>query len=78
MGYLSRGLNLGYSALHGGFGFVSGLFGRVLSLGQAIPNNEVQGSNTTQRGTKEDGLEGSVTRRDPQQFYNGNQVCALS
>lgn len=78
LGYLSRGLNLGYNTLHGGLGFVSGLFGRVLSLGQAIPyNDEVQGSNTTQRGTKGDGLQGSVTGRDPQQFYNGNQVCAL-
>lgn len=78
-GYLSRGANLGYNALHVGLEFVSGLFGRVLSLGQAIPyNDEVQESNSTQRRTKGEGLEGSVTVRDPQQFYNGNQVCALS
>lgn len=78
VGYLSRGVTLGYNALHGGLGFVSGLFGRVLSLGQAIPyNDEVQGSNSTQRRTSGEGSEGSVTGRDPQQFYNGNQVCAL-
>lgn len=74
VGYLSRGVTLGYNAIHGGLGFVSGLFGRVLSLGQAIPyNDEVQESNSTQRRRSE----GSVTGRDPQQFYNGNQVCAL-
>lgn len=78
VGYLSRGVNLGYNALHGGLEFVSGLFGRFLSLGQAIPyNDEVQGSNSTQRRTNGEGSEGSVTGRDPQQFYNGNQVCAL-
>lgn len=77
VGYISRGVNLGYNALHGGLGFVSGLFGRVLGLGQAIPYNELQESNSTQRRTKGEGSEGSGTGRDPQQFYNGNQVSAL-
>lgn len=77
VGYISQGVNLGYNALHGGLGFVSGLFGRVLGLGQAIPYNELQESNSTQRRTKGEGSEGSGTGRDPQQLYNGNQVSAL-
>lgn len=78
VGYISRGVNLGYNALHGGFGFVSGLLGRFLGLGQAVPyNDEVEGSNSTQRSSKGEGSEGSGTGRDPQQFYNGNQVCVL-
>ena len=76
VGYISRGVNLGYNALHGGLGFVSGLMGRFLGLGQAVPcNDEVEGSNITQRSGMGEGLEGSGTGRDPQQFYNGNQVC---
>lgn len=78
VGYISRGLNLGYNALHGGLGFVSGLMGRFLGLGQAVPyNDEVEGSNSTQRSSKGEGSEGSRTGRDPQQFYNGNQVCVV-
>ena len=78
VGYISRGLNLGYNTFHGGLGFVSGLFGRVLGLGQAVPyNDEVQESKSSQRRTKEEGSEGLGTGRDPQQFYNGNQVCVL-
>lgn len=78
VGFISRGVNMGYNALYGGLGFVSGLFGRVLGLGQAIPyNDEVQGSNSTQRRTRGEESEGSGTGRDPQQFYNGNQVCAM-
>lgn len=77
VGYISRGVNLGYNILHGGLGFVSGLFGRVLGIGQAIPYHEVEGSNSTQRGTKGEGSEGLGTGQDQQQFYNGNQVCDL-
>lgn len=78
VGYISRGVNLGYNALHGGLGFVSGLMGRFLGLGQAVPyNDEVEGSNSTQRSRKGEGSEGSGTGRDPQQFYNGNQVCVV-
>lgn len=78
VGYISRGVNLGYNALHGGLGFVSGLMGRFLGLGQAVPyNDEVEGSNSTQKSNKGEGFEGSGTGRDPQQFYNGNQVCVV-
>lgn len=78
VGYISRGVNLGYNALHGGLGLVSGLLGRFLGLGQAVSyTDEVEGSNITQRRSKGEGSEGSQTGRDPQQFYNGNQVCVF-
>lgn len=79
MGYISRGVNLGYNTLHGGLVFVSGLLGRFLGLGQAVPynNNEVEGLHSTQSSSTKEGSEGSGTGRDPQQFYNGNQVCVL-
>lgn len=78
VGYFSRGVNLGFNALHGGLGLVSGLLARFLGLGQAVPYNEVEGSNSTQWSSKGEGSEGLGTGRDPQQFYNGNQVCAFS